>query len=162
MALAVGLCLFLVFPFLLVCLNDRLGLPRVLIWPLQIAGIVLIICGAFLFAYCTRQFARVGKGTPVPVEPPKEFVAIGLYRVTRNPIYIGYFLALFGEFSILGHVLLFVYFVFWVLAIHLYVVLFEERELVERFGEKYLEYKKTVPRWIGCGCVTARRRSGVE
>ena len=45
---------------------------------------------------CAIRFILKGKGTPVPTYAPKKLVVSGLYKHVRNPMYVVYFLALFG------------------------------------------------------------------
>jgi protein-S-isoprenylcysteine O-methyltransferase Ste14 len=93
-------------------------------------------------------FVRHGRGTPAPWAPPERFVAVGLYRWTRNPMYLGKLALLLGQALVLGSVPLLV----WTAAVgagfHLFVVLHEEPELKRRFGASYEEYRSRVPRWV--------------
>lgn len=60
-------------------------------------GLVPILMGAAIYLWCAWDFATFGKGTPAPIDAPKKLVVRGLYRVTRNPMYIGVGLILIGE-----------------------------------------------------------------
>ncbi len=111
-------------------------------------GLLLLIFGLFIFTYCSSLFKNIGKGTPVPVEPPKELVIEGLYRKSRNPIYIGYWLILIGESLFLGQSLVFLYAILFIFSLHLYIVFVEEKELVKRFGDDYKKYLQKVPRYF--------------
>jgi len=111
-------------------------------------GYVFFVVGIFIFIHCAELFVKVGKGTPAPIEPPKEIVVKGLYRFTRNPMYLGYFLIFFGLFFIFGHLLLLIYTFFIIIFLHLYVVYVEEPKLKKRFGKVYEEYVSRVPRWL--------------
>jgi protein-S-isoprenylcysteine O-methyltransferase Ste14 len=111
-------------------------------------GLLSIIIPIFYFWYCTGLFSIFGSGTPAPIEPPKNLVFEVIYKHSRNPMYLCYFLIILGEFFVLGYVLLFYYFLFIVLFINVYVVYFEEPVLVKRFGNDYLDYKKRIPRWF--------------
>jgi len=93
-------------------------------------------------------FQKLEKEHQPPIEPPKELVAEGIYRFTRNPIYIGYISAIVGEFLIFGHFLLLLYALGAIFFVHFYVVCVEEPSLKKRFGEQYVIYMKTVPRWF--------------
>ena len=104
--------------------------------------------GGSLFLYCSSLFIIFGKGTPVPIEPPKKIVQQGLYKYVRNPMYLGYFAMVIGEALLFGAALLFVYVIVFILTTHIYVVYFEENDLKKRFGNSYDEYTKQVPRWI--------------
>lgn len=138
----------IVLPFLVVFINQYFHLPVYQSFSIKLIGILFILFGVSIFFYCARLFKSVGKGTPVPVEPPKKMVVKGIYKHIRNPIYIGYILIFFGYFFLFGHFLLFAYSLVVVIGLHFYVLLVEEPELKKRFGKTYLDYVKQVPRWI--------------
>ena len=93
------------------------------------------------------DFAHKGRGTPAPIDPPKELVAAGFYRYLRNPMYAGILLILAGHFLRLGFWLLLGYAALAFIAMHLFVTLYEEPALKARFGPAYAAYLQTVPRW---------------
>ncbi len=143
-----GLSLLAIFPFLAALLNIYLGLPVVHSQILKHAGFVLLASGILGVAYCAALFSRFGKGTPIPVAPPKKLVIAGIYKYTRNPIYIAYAMIFLSEFLILGYSLLLAYFFISLLLLQLHVVYVEEPALKKRFGKSYAKYLKEVPRWI--------------
>jgi protein-S-isoprenylcysteine O-methyltransferase Ste14 len=53
--------------------------------------------GAAVYLWCAWDFATFGRGTPLPLDPPKQLVARGLYRFVRNPMYVGVLLAILGQ-----------------------------------------------------------------
>jgi protein-S-isoprenylcysteine O-methyltransferase Ste14 len=106
------------------------------------------ITGIGILLWCFWDFSRKGKGTPAPIDPPKELVVSGLYRYVRNPMYIGVFLVLIGHFLWFGYWALLVYAVFFLIPVHLFVTLYEEPNLKQRFGSMYEKYLSEVPRWI--------------
>ena len=57
----------------------------------------MIALGLAAYLWCAWEFATAGRGTPAPVDPPKILVARGLYRIVRNPMYVGVLLILLGE-----------------------------------------------------------------
>jgi protein-S-isoprenylcysteine O-methyltransferase Ste14 len=63
-------------------------------------------------------------------------------------MYLAYCAITAGEFFLFGHILLLAYFLFFIVFFHSIVVFVEEPELEKRFGEPYVNYKKTVPRWV--------------
>jgi protein-S-isoprenylcysteine O-methyltransferase Ste14 len=143
-----GATLFIIFPEIGIYINEFFQLPifRNIIY--QIAGLSSCFVSLSLFVCSSHLFSKIGKGTPAPIEPPKELVVEGLYRFTRNPIYIGYISAIVGEFLIFGHFLLLLYALGAIFFVHFYVVCVEEPSLKKRFGEYYVIYMKTVPRWF--------------
>ena len=118
--------------------------PQPVVWP---AG-VLIITGAALYFWCLWLFATVGRGTPGPWDAPRIFVATGPYRWVRNPIYIGAMLVIAGETLLFLSLPLVLYGAVAAIIVHLFVISYEEPTLRRKFGETYIEYLRTVPRWI--------------
>jgi protein-S-isoprenylcysteine O-methyltransferase Ste14 len=115
---------------------------------IRTTGLICLLLGLAIFLYCSQLFKTIGKGTPVPVEPPKKLVVEGLYKYSRNPIYVGYWLILIGESLILGQILVLIYSIIFIVGLHLYIVCFEEEELRKRFGEEYTQYLMKVPRYF--------------
>jgi protein-S-isoprenylcysteine O-methyltransferase Ste14 len=111
-------------------------------------GLLLLIVGALVYLRCAWDFAIGGRGTPAPVDPPKELVVRGLYRYVRNPMYIGVALVVLGEAFFFGGRILFEYVGIMLLFFHAFVLLYEEPTLKRKFGESYDRYCRSVPRWI--------------
>ena len=114
----------------------------------QWLGIWLLLDGVGLAGWCVNLFNVVGRGTPVPFDPPTHFVATGPYRFVRNPMMVGAFLILGGEAALYQSSAVLVYTVCLMTAATLFVRYWEEPDLERRFGPTYLEYKRQVPRWI--------------
>lgn len=114
---------------------------------LQVAGMVVGVAGVVLALWCVVIFGWVGKGTPVPLDPPRRLVVRGPYRVVRNPMAIGVGLALVGASLLYRSAGLFGFTVFFLLFIHLMVVLYEEPTLRRQFGSEYEAYTQKVGRW---------------
>lgn len=95
------------------------------------------------------HFVRRGQGTPAPFDPPREFVATGIYRHTRNPMYLLYVAVMASEAWLFASLPLLAYAVGFFGLAHLYVTRIEEPGLKARFGESYATYCQTVPRWLG-------------
>src|SRR5260370_317651 len=56
----------------------------------------LFLVGASVYFWCLWDFAVAGRGTPAPIDPPKQLVVRGLYRSVRNPMYLGVLLVVAG------------------------------------------------------------------
>jgi protein-S-isoprenylcysteine O-methyltransferase Ste14 len=111
-------------------------------------AIPLWLTGSLVVLSCFWSFTFRGRGTPVPIDPPKELVASGPYRYVRNPIYVGALLIFLGHFLWFGYWALLTYAMLAFIGVHLFVLLYEEPNLKRRFGTSYEEYLKRVPRWI--------------
>ena len=143
--------LFVLGPMGAVRLNEALGWPR---WETafgSLLGRVLIVAGIGVLVYCSRLFARIGLGTPIPIQPPERLVAAGLYRYSRNPIYVADLAILLGIFLHRGELALLLYSGVIGLLLQIVIVGREEPELRRRFGEDYDRYVRSVPRWLGVG-----------
>jgi protein-S-isoprenylcysteine O-methyltransferase Ste14 len=110
-------------------------------------GLAPAITGTAVLLWSFWAFTFIGGGTPAPTDPPRHFVAGGLYRLVRNPMYVGVLLVLLGEVLLFQSSLLLVYSILVFLAFHLFVVFYEEPRLRRQFGETYLRYLSEVPRW---------------
>lgn len=116
--------------------------------PIQVAGVVAALSGSALALWCVLIFARIGKGTPIPIDPPRRLVVQGPYRVVRNPMAVGVGIALTGVAAFYeSPQFLFAVFLF-MLGIHVMVVFYEEPTLRHTFGTAYLAYCERVPRWL--------------
>ena len=114
----------------------------------QYLGIVPFVLGASAYVWCLWDFAVVGRGTPAPIDPPRELVARGLYRYVRNPMYAGVLTVLLGEAVFLESWWLAGYAAGVFVIFHLFVVLHEEPALQRQFGEHYECYRRSVRRWV--------------
>lgn len=122
----------------------RAGVAKPVAW----LAVSFIVVGVALYFMCLWVFAIVGRGTPGPWDAPREFVAVGPYRWVRNPIYIAALLVVVGEACLFLSLPLLEYAAAMAIIFHLFVVGYEEPTLRRSFGQVYVEYLKTVPRWI--------------
>ncbi|MGE5345481.1 MAG: methyltransferase family protein [Acidithiobacillales bacterium] len=97
---------------------------------------------------CVVAFARRGRGTPFPLDPPRHLVASGLYRFVRNPMYVAVLNIVLGEAVVFSSGELVVYWFPVLAGFHLFVVLYEEPTLRKQFGREYGSYCRRVPRWV--------------
>lgn len=111
-------------------------------------GLVPLVVGVAVLLVCFAGFILEGRGTPAPYDPPRHLVTGALYRRVRNPMYVGVTTALVGEAAVFGSVALLAWAVVLWLIFHLFVVLYEEPGLRERFDGAYEDYLRRVPRWI--------------
>jgi len=114
----------------------------------QLAAVPLAAAGLLIYLSCLWDFARRGRGTPAPIDPPRVLVVEGLYRYVRNPMYVGVFLVLLAEVLFFESRALALYIVGWSVFVNLFVILYEEPALRRRFGFSYEEYRRAVRRWV--------------
>jgi len=126
------------------------GLSHVVIepsHPRHLPALAAIGIGVVLLGACIWEFARRGRGTLAPVDPPTELVVQGLYRYVRNPMYLSVSVIVLGEALLMGSKALLIYWAVWFVVVNLFVMGYEEPALLRRFGPAYERYRATVGRW---------------
>lgn len=109
---------------------------------------VVALVGAAVLLWTATDFVRRGRGTPAPYDPPRSLVTSGLYRFTRNPMYVGVVSMIIGQALWFSSSAVFLYAALVALAFHIRVVLVEEPRLTKLFGAAYADYCASVPRWL--------------
>ena len=104
--------------------------------------------GTLMLLWCVRDFYVAGKGTLAPWAPPRHLVVVGLYRWSRNPMYVSVTLVLFGWAIAYQSRALMIYAVAVLAMFHLRVVLGEEPWLFRTHGDQWMRYRARVPRWL--------------
>jgi protein-S-isoprenylcysteine O-methyltransferase Ste14 len=117
------------------------GLWAMVAWP-------LLGVGCAIYAWCVWDFASFGRGTPAPIDAPSKLVVRGLYRYSRNPMYVGVLAVILGQAALFEATAVFL----WALGVgvcfQLFVLLYEEPHLARVFGASYEEYRSRVGRWL--------------
>jgi protein-S-isoprenylcysteine O-methyltransferase Ste14 len=114
----------------------------------RVIGVIFVVAGLGGLVDSFVRFALQGRGTPAPIAPAQELVVTGLYRHTRNPMYVAVVAVILGQAILFGDWRLIAYgSLFW-LACHIFVVAYEEPTLARSFGAKYETFRANVPRWI--------------
>lgn len=116
--------------------------------PLHLLGLAAVAVGVALLGACIWDFARRGRGTLSPVDPPKELVVQGLYRYVRNPMYVGVSLIILGEALLARSTALVLYWAIFFAIVNIFVRFYEEPALRAQFGESYVRYTGRVGRWL--------------
>lgn len=127
------------------------AVPALFAWPIAIvrpAGAGLMAVGTALLLWCVRDFHVIGKGTLASWDPPHTLVTTGLYRFSRNPMYVAVIVLLIGWAVATASTRLWIYAFFIMVAFHLRTVFFEERWLAEAHRKDWPRYRASVPRWV--------------
>lgn len=111
-------------------------------------GALLIVAGWAVLLWCAREFAMRGRGTPGPWDAPRELVITGLYRFTRNPMYVAVLAAILGQAIWFHSKQVCWYALIVAVVFQLWVVSYEEPALERAFGARYTEYRRRVRRWF--------------
>lgn len=113
-----------------------------------VSALLLLLVGGGIYLWCLWDFAAFGRGTPAPVDAPKRLVVRGLYRYTRNPMYVGVLTVILGWAMLFQAPALVLYALAVATGFQLFVVLYEEPHLRKVFGAEYEDYCSRVGRWL--------------
>jgi protein-S-isoprenylcysteine O-methyltransferase Ste14 len=131
---------------------SRIGLriiwsaPSLEAW--NLTGLLLVAVGLALYGWClVVHFVHYPASVRLGFSPPV-LVVDGPYRISRNPMYLSALIGWLGwTIFYESPAVLIALGILW-MVFSLRVIALEERQLEEQFGEEYLEYKRSVPRWI--------------
>ena len=115
--------------------------------PRYLAGAVIAACGFVIIFLAAWRFRAVGTNIP-PSLPSTALVVDGIYRRTRNPMYLGTTLVYLGLGVAAGSIWAIVLVVPLLWVINTSVIAPEERYLERKFGNAYRAYKARVRRWL--------------
>ena len=127
-------------------LDELVGWEPLSMQPLFLAvGIILVIPGLYLLGTTNRLLRSLGSGANA-FRLTEKIVGTDIYKRTRNPMSLGYYLFALGIAFIVGSRLLTLAVLLGLIPAHLFFLkYFEEYELELRFGDSYRQYKQDVP-----------------
>jgi protein-S-isoprenylcysteine O-methyltransferase Ste14 len=137
---------FLASVIVMVVLHWRWPVLHWLPQPWSWAGAGLIVAGLAVAQWHARLFRRLGTNIQTFGEPG-QLTTEGLFRRTRNPMYLGMLLALTGVAVVLGSLSPAVVVLVFFALMQTWYIPFEERAMAQRFGDAYAAYRRDVPRW---------------
>lgn len=120
--------------------------PAAIIW--QVVSVPLFAVGVAIYAWCIWDFASFGRGTPAPIDAPSRLVVRGLYRYSRNPMYVAVLTVILAWSIRYQLPALLLYGAVVGLCFRSFVVFYEEPYLSRTFGAEYADYRARVPRWL--------------
>lgn len=125
------------------------SLPAFAYAPLRVATVGLGLIGVAIIGWAMLSFLEA-QTTVNPMKPSSasSLVTSGIYRHTRNPMYLGMLFILVGWALYLANILTFLVLPAFILYMNQFQIKPEERALTARFGREYLEYVARVHRWI--------------
>jgi protein-S-isoprenylcysteine O-methyltransferase Ste14 len=115
----------------------------------NLTGLIAVAIGLGLYAWCLVFHYRSYRDSVRVSFSPPHLVIAGPYKISRNPMYVSGLFAWLGWTVFYGNPAVFVALVLLWSGFTFRVIPQEERQLEALFGEEYLEYKRSVRRWIG-------------
>lgn len=116
-------------------------------FPWNLLGIVFLLLGVGLNLLADNRFKHFEVNVK-PYEYSYKLVTNGVFKFSRNPMYLGMSQILLGESILCGSLSPFIITTVFILLIYFVFIRIEERMLLEKFGDEYIRYKKNVRRWI--------------
>ena len=111
------------------------------------AGILLTVTG-LLFSVIVRKQFNKAKTEIHTFKKPEKLITGGLFRISRNPIYLGFTISLTGIWLISGMLSPFFAIVIFVSVTNFWYIPYEENNMERMFGKDYIHYKAQVRRWL--------------
>ncbi|MBN1448083.1 MAG: isoprenylcysteine carboxylmethyltransferase family protein [Bacteroidetes bacterium] len=118
-----------------------------LAFPWTLTGILPIVVGSW-FNLAADQLFKKRNTTVKPFEESSVLVTDGVFRVTRNPMYVGMILILLGEALLLGSIAPFLVVLVAAVFFDRTYIVPEECQLAATFGEEFDTYRSRVRRWL--------------
>ena len=132
---------------LMVGLHFLAPVRQIISGPYRFLGVIPMAAGLAVVLWAAGTFRRAGT-TIRPFEKSSALVAQGLYRLTRNPIYLGMVCSLLGVAAVAGSVTPFLVVPAFAYLIDRRFIRAEETLLEQTFGAQYVAYKANVRRWL--------------
>jgi protein-S-isoprenylcysteine O-methyltransferase Ste14 len=115
--------------------------------PWNLVGGIPVVFGVWINISADQALKRA-RTTVKPFEEPAVLIQEGIYRVSRNPMYLGFVSILIGISILLGTVSPFIVVLLFPLLMELIYIRIEERMLAEKFGVQWEQYRARVRKWI--------------
>jgi protein-S-isoprenylcysteine O-methyltransferase Ste14 len=132
---------------LILVLHFTLPVFKIVPMPWNLLGIVPLALGIALNLVADKAFHQA-QTTVKPFEESTALVTTGVFRLTRNPMYLGYLLILLGVALIVGSATPYVVIAVFALLMDRTFIRVEEQMLEKQFGQVWLEYANRVRRWL--------------
>lgn len=141
--------------------SPMIGIEKVMYWIYQISNIGILVC-MFIIKIDIEQSLLFYTGLIIYLfglvllvlsvinfaKPSKDGLNLnGLYRLSRNPMYLSYFTYFIGCIVLTRSIILLALVSVFQIASH-WIILSEERWCIKKFGNEYLTYMKKVRRYI--------------
>jgi protein-S-isoprenylcysteine O-methyltransferase Ste14 len=128
-------------------LHFLVPIVKIFPFPWNTLGILFLFSGVALNLISDRRFHQAGT-TVKPFETSSTLITNGVFRLSRNTMYLGFALLLGGVAIFLGSLSALIVLPIFAVLIEKNFIIREEKSLEKTFGQVYLDYKRKVRRWI--------------
>jgi len=138
---------FMILLVLSIVLHFIYPINKIIFFPYNHLGWILIVFGVTLNLWADGIFKKI-RTTIKPNEMPSKFVDYGPFKISRHPVYLGMLMILLGVFVICGSIITLITPIIFIIIIEFLFIPLEEKNMIKKFGKKYLNYKRKVRKWI--------------
>ncbi|WP_176475670.1 methyltransferase family protein [Halomonas salipaludis] len=131
----------------MIILNQYIPLVRFWEAHARWIGIPVIVLGLFISQWHAHLFKKLGTNINT-FKDPDILTTDGLFRFSRNPMYLGFLITLTGVWIVQGSATPLLALLGFGLLTNYWYIPIEERAMLRKFGENYLSYKARVRRWL--------------
>jgi protein-S-isoprenylcysteine O-methyltransferase Ste14 len=124
-----------------------LPIARIISTPWNLIGFIPLLAGIAMNLVADRAF-KDADTTVKPYQESKALITDGIYRFSRNPMYLGFVLILLGLALLLAALSPFVIIILFAIAMDRIYIRVEERMLAEKFGDQWNNYRLNVRKWL--------------
>jgi protein-S-isoprenylcysteine O-methyltransferase Ste14 len=132
---------------LAVILHFLLPISEFLALPWRLIGLAPLVIGIVLNLLADQAFKKYDT-TVKPFEQSSALVTDGVFRITRNPMYLGMILIVFGVATLLGSIAPFAVVPLFAVVLDRIFIVPEQQQLEDTFGEQFQRYQRRVRKWI--------------
>ncbi|MDN5217336.1 isoprenylcysteine carboxylmethyltransferase family protein [Fulvivirgaceae bacterium BMA12] len=120
---------------------------KVIHFPYNLSGLLFLITGSYMALSTKKMFKRTNTPIP-PTAMPEKLHTKGIFKYTRNPMYLGIVMALLGVALLTGMLINMLFPVLYLVILDRFYIVQEEKNLADVFGLEYFKYKSSVRRWL--------------
>lgn len=131
----------------MVLIRNLIVIKEIILKPFNYIGIVLLLLGIIITIIVRKRFEKIDTEIHT-FKKPRKLVTNGLFKFSRNPIYLGFTISLLGIWILLGTILPIIGCLLFIVITNSYYIPYEERNMEHTFGNEYQKYKSKVRRWI--------------
>ena len=134
---------------IVLCIALHLIFPiRIFIPPKwNLLGLIPLLFGIWINLTADQELKNAGT-TVKPYQESNTLVRDGAYRISRNPMYLGFVSILIGISVLLRSITPYFVVVIFVIFVNQVYIEVEERMLAEKFGDDWIRYQSRVRKWI--------------
>lgn len=139
----------ILLPWAVATIGPRFGWTDLSPAPGNYLGLFGVAVGLSLYGWCLENHFKTYRNSVRVSFSPPHLVVEGPYVISRNPMYVSGLITWLGWTIYFGSPAVLIAFLILWAAFTFRVIPHEENLLEDLFGEEYLEYKRTVKRWLG-------------